>query len=311
VNQSEWTEAEWHGILELFPRNHSKPEKTMKYLITGATGNIGSLVTERLIELGHRPRVFVRSAEKARQQYGDRVDIFTGDLANVASLLPALAGIDALLLINSGPNLAVQDESGGKAARTAGVKYLVKLSSYDAREQNVGTGVWHARGESAIRDSGIPFTFVQPSGFMANALFWAKSIKNEGVVRTSTGDGKIPFIHSSDIADVIIKALTTLKYIGACLPITGPEALSYAEMTAKIESAIGKPLRFETISDDEERKQLIALGEPEPSIKAHLSIYRAIREGRLAVVTDTVERVLGRKPIAFEQWAQENANPFC
>jgi uncharacterized protein YbjT (DUF2867 family) len=283
----------------------------MTYLITGATGNIGSLVTERLIERGNRPRVFVRSAEKARERYGDRVDIFSGDLADIASLMPALAGIDALLLINSGHNLAVQDEAAAKAANTAGVKHLVKLSSYDAREQNIGTGVWHAQGETAIRATGIPFTFVQPSGFMVNALFWAKSIKCAGVVRTSTGDGKIPFIHSGDIADVIMKALTTRGFIGACLPITGPEALSYAEMTAKIGSVIGKSLRFEPISDDEERQQLIAVGELEPSIEAHLSIYRSIREGRLAVVTDTVERVLGRKPIAFDQWVRENIAVFC
>ncbi len=70
----------------------------------------------------------------------------------------------------------------------------------------------------------IKFTFVQPSGFMVNSLFWAKSIKAEGVVRSCTGDGKIPFIHSDDIADVATKALTTPEYIGDSLAITGPEA---------------------------------------------------------------------------------------
>jgi uncharacterized protein YbjT (DUF2867 family) len=282
----------------------------MTYLITGATGNIGSLVTERLIERGHRPRVFVRNVEKARQQYGNRAEIFLGDLADVTSLVPAFAGVDALLLINTGPDLAARDQAAAKAAKTAGVKHLIKLSSYDAREQNVGTGVWHAVGETAIRAARIPFTFVQPTGFMVNALFWAESIKSDGVVRASTEDGRIPFIHSSDIADVIVKALTTREYIGACLPITGPEALSYADMTAKIGFAIGKPVRFEPISEEEERQQLVALDEPEKSIEAHLSIYRAIRNGRLAVVTDTVERVLSRKPITFDQWLQENVAAF-
>jgi uncharacterized protein YbjT (DUF2867 family) len=68
---------------------------------------------------------------------------------------------------------------------------VVKLSSLDA-QQGVGTGVWHARRESAIRTTGIPFTFVQPTGFMSNALFWATSIKSESIVRTATGDGRIP-----------------------------------------------------------------------------------------------------------------------
>ncbi|MGA7236631.1 MAG: NAD(P)H-binding protein [Bryobacteraceae bacterium] len=280
------------------------------YLITGATGNIGSLVVERLDSHGNRPRVFVRDAAKTRARYGDAVDIFTGDLADATTLKPALDGVEALLLINSGPELVARDEAAAKVAKAAGVKHLVKLSSYDSREQNVGTGVWHARGEAAIRAAGIPFTFVQPSGFMVNALFWANSIKAEGVVRSSTGDGRIPFIHSDDIADVTTKALTTTQYIGESLTITGPEALSYAEMTAKIGSAIGKPLRFQPISDDEERQHLIALGEPEASVEAHLSIYRAIREGRLAPVTDTVERVLGRSPISFDRWVRENVAAF-
>jgi uncharacterized protein YbjT (DUF2867 family) len=282
----------------------------MIYLITGSTGNIGSLVVKRLIERGVRPRVLVRDAGKARALFGERVDIFVGDLANATTMIASLAGVDALLLINSGHDLAARDAAAAKAAKDAGVKHLVKLSSIDAREQNVGTGVWHARGESAIRAFGIPFTFVQPSGFMVNALYWARSIRAEGVVRTATGDGKIPFIHSDDIADVATKALTTRDYAGESLGITGPQALSYAEMTAKIGAALGKPLKLESISDDEARRQQIAWGAPEPLVEARLSIFRAIREGRLAAVTDTVERVLGRKPISFEQWATENAAAF-
>jgi uncharacterized protein YbjT (DUF2867 family) len=282
----------------------------MVYLITGATGNVGSLVVERLIARGDRPRIFVRDQDKARARYGGRVDIFTGDLADAKTLMPALAGADTLFLVNSGPELAALDELAAKTAKAAGVKHLVKLSSYDAREQNVGTGVWHAAGEAAIRASRIPFTLVQPSGFMVNALWWGRSIKAEGVVRSAAGDGKIPFIHSDDMADVAIQALTMPEYAGQSLPITGPEALSYSDMTATIGAAIGRPLTFQPISIEEERRKMIDSGDSPKIITAHLSIYRAIREGRLAAVTDTVERVLGRKPIAFDQWARENAAAF-
>jgi len=282
----------------------------MIYLITGATGNVGSLVVERLIARGDRPRVFARDPEKTRARYGDQVDVFVGDLADAATLKPALTEADAFMLVNSGSELAARDEAAAQVAIAAGVKHLVKLSSYDAREQNIGTGVWHAQGESAIRDAGIPFTFVQPSGFMSNALFWARSIEAEGVVRTCTADGKIPFIHSQDIADVTTAALTSGAYDGKLLPITGPEALSYAEMTAKIGAVIGKPVRYQAISDDDERRRMVERGEAAEIVAAHLSIYRAIREGRLATVTDTVERVLDRKPITFDQWVLENATAF-
>lgn len=145
---------------------------------------------------------------------------------------------------------------------------------------------------------------------MSNALFWAKSIKAEGIVHSATGDGKIAFIHPRDIADAATEALVSEAYRGSSLPITGPEALSYAAMAAQIGSVIGKPLRIQPISDQQVRHEQMAWGAPEPEIEAHLSIYRAIREGRLATVTDTIERVLGRKPIAFDQWASENAQAF-
>jgi uncharacterized protein YbjT (DUF2867 family) len=288
-------------------------EITMTYLITGATGDIGSRVVNHLLGLGERPRVFVRDAEKARARFGDRfedrLDVAVGDLADAASLRAALAGVDALFLVNSGPEIPSRDELAAKTAKAAGVRHLVKLSSMDA-PQDVGTGVWHARGESAIRASGIAFTFVQPTGFMANALFWAAGIKSDGVVRSSTADGKIPFIHSDDIAAVATKALTSREHDGQSLPITGPEALSYAEMAVKIGAAIGKPVRFQPISEEQVSRRMTQSGDSPEIVAAHLSIYRAIREGRLAAVTDNVERVLGRKPITFDGWALENAEAF-
>jgi uncharacterized protein YbjT (DUF2867 family) len=136
--------------------------------------------------------------------------------------------------------------------------------------------------------NGLPFTFVQPSGFMSNALYWARSIKAEGVVRSATSDGRIALIHSNDIADVVVEALIDPQYVGASLPITRPEALNYAEMGAKIGVAIGKPVRFRTLSDEQARAQQLAWKASEPLVEARLSIFRAICEGRLAAVTSNV-----------------------
>jgi len=282
----------------------------MIYLITGSTGNIGSLVTESLIARGIRPRVFVRDPEKARSRYGNHAEIHAGDLSDARSFSLAMVGADVLFLVNSGPDLAQLDALAADAAVAAGVKLLVKLSSYDAREQNVGTGVWHAAGEAAILQRSIPFTFVQPSGFMSNALYWAKSIKSEGVVRSATGQGRIPFIHPKDIADVAVEALIRREYAGQSLPITGPEALSYAEMGGIIGSVIGEEIRFVDMSEEEARAQQIDWKTPPALTEARLSIFRAIREGRLSEVTGAVNAVLGRKPIPFAHWARENAASF-
>jgi uncharacterized protein YbjT (DUF2867 family) len=281
----------------------------MTYLVTGATGDVGSRVVEHLIERGQRPRVFVRDAEKARSRFGDRVDVFIGDLGAPASLKPALEGIDALFLVNTGPEIPARDEAAAKVARAAGVKHLVKLSSMDVA-QGLAIGAWHERGEAAIRASGIPFTFVRPTGFMSNLLAWAAPIRAEGIVRASTGEGRRAFIHSEDIAAVAVRALTTRKYDGVSVSITGPESLSFAEVTAKIGAVIGRRLTFQPVSDEEARQRYAATGAPAAETEAHVSLWRAIREGRLATVTDTVERVLGREPIGLHQWAIENAAAF-
>ena len=281
----------------------------MTYLITGATGDVGSKVVDLLIQRGNRPRVFVRDTNKAQSRFGNRVDICLGDLANAESLRTALKDVDALFLVNSGPEIPVRDELAANIAKATGVRHLVKLSSMDV-QQGLAIGAWHEQGEAAIRTSGIPFTFVQPTGFMSNLLAWANSIKQEEVVRSSTGDGKRAFIHSDDIAAVATEALTTPNYLGQSLPITGPEALSFAEVTTGIAAAIGRQLTYQPISDKEARQRYSAISASTEETEAHVSLWRAIREGRLATVTDNVERILGRKPIKLNQWLTENTAAF-
>jgi uncharacterized protein YbjT (DUF2867 family) len=280
-----------------------------RYLVTGATGNIGGRVVERLLRRGEQTRIFVRDAQKAAKRYGDRVAVRAGDLADSTALSQAVDGVDVVFLVTAGPDLADNDKRAANVAKSAGVRLLVKLSTDDVR-QGVGTGVWHREGEAAIRDSGIGFVFVQPSGFMDNFLNWAAAIKADGVVRCAAGEGAIPFIHSDDIADVAIAAMTQPQFAGQSLPITGPQALSFADMTAKVGAAIGRELRFEPRSEDDERRAQAAWGSPQAVIEARLSIFRAIREGRLTTVSDNVASILGREPIAFDSWAQQNAAAF-
>jgi (4-alkanoyl-5-oxo-2,5-dihydrofuran-3-yl)methyl phosphate reductase len=279
------------------------------YLVTGATGNIGTRVVERLLERGAQTRVFVRNADKAAARYGHRVEVRVGDLADPATLSRAVDGVDVVFLVSTGADLAEKDKRAADIAKSAGVRLLVKLSTDDV-EHGVGTGVWHREGEAAIRDSGIGFVFVQPSGFMDNFLNWAHAIKADGVVRCAAGDGTIPFIHSDDIADVAVAAMTKPQYTGKSLPITGPKALSFTDMTAKVGAAIGRELRFQSLADDDERRQQSAWGSPQPLIEARLSIFRAMRKGRLAAVTTNVATILGREPISFDEWAQQNADAF-
>ena len=281
----------------------------MTYLITGATGDVGSKVVHQLIQRGERPRIFVRNAEKAQAQFGNQVDIRVGDLADAASLQRASEGVEKLFLVNSGPQIPVLDDLAAQAAKSAGIRHIVKLSSFDV-EQKLAIGAWHEKGEAAIRASGIAFSFVRPTGFMSNLLAWSRSIVAEGIVRSSTGDGRRPFIRSEDIAAVAVCALTTNDFVGKVVSITGPQALSFVEITEKIGGAIGRQLKYQPISDDEAGRRFSATGASPEEIAAHVELWRAIREGRVGATTNEVERILGRKPIALDQWLVENAPAF-
>jgi uncharacterized protein YbjT (DUF2867 family) len=281
----------------------------MTCLITGATGDVGSKVVRQLLQQGDRPRVFARDAAIAHSRFGNKVDVFVGDLSDFPALLRALDGVEALFLVNSGPRIPVLDEIAARAAKLAGVSHIVKLSSLDV-EQHLAIGAWHERGEAVIQAAGIPYTFLRPTGFMSNLLAWKHSIRAEGVVRSSAGHGRRPFIHTEDVAEVAAKVLRTRDYVGQSLPITGPESLSFPQITNRIGSVLGKELQFEEISDNEAAQRFSATGASPEETNAHVELWRAIREGRLAMVTDGVQRVLGRKPQNLDEWLIENADAF-
>jgi uncharacterized protein YbjT (DUF2867 family) len=273
----------------------------MNILVTGATGTVGRLVVAALRARGEEPRRFVRNPQAAGPN-----DV-VGDLADPTTL--ALDGVEALFLLTTGSAIAEHDAAVAKRARAAGVKRIVKLSSLDvARPDTAATGVWHGAGEAAIRASGIAWTFVRPVGFMSNALSWAPAIAHDGVVRSSTGDGRIAMIHPADIAAVAATALLG-GWEEQALAITGPRALTYAEMVACLGDVLGRSLRFEAISDEAARARLGARL-PDDVADALVGLWRSVREGQVAMTTGEVERVTGRTPRTFRQWCEENAAAF-
>jgi uncharacterized protein YbjT (DUF2867 family) len=108
----------------------------------------------------------------------------------------------------------------------------------------------------------------------------------------------------------VTKTLTEQYFVGRSVPITGPEALSFSEVTARIGAALGKPLKFIAISDEEARRRYSVVSGSVEETEAHVALWRAIREQRLASVSDNVEQIVGRKAIALDQWVTENIEAF-
>jgi uncharacterized protein YbjT (DUF2867 family) len=285
-------------------------EEMMRILITGATGDVGTRIVRRLIARSIRPRILVRSAEKAHALFGHAAEVHVGDLSNPATIRPAMRGVQTLYLVNTGPEIPQRNQAAATIASEEGVRRIVKLSSLDV-EQGLAIGAWHERGEAAIRESGVAFTFVRPTGFMNNLLAWAGSIKTDGIVRSSTGDGRRPFIHSDDIAAVSEAALLDDGHSDRVLSITGPRSLSFGDATEMIAQAIGKKLIYQTISDEEAAERYARFSGSPQETEAHVALWRSIREGRLGTVLNGVENLLGRKPIGFDQWIAENRTAFA
>ena len=103
----------------------------MTYVITGATGEVGSRVVRLLLERGIRPRVLVRKEEKARVLFGDQVDVSVGDLASPDSIRAALQGAEGVFLVNVGPEIPERDKLAATLCKELRIRKIVKLSSLD------------------------------------------------------------------------------------------------------------------------------------------------------------------------------------
>ncbi len=279
-------------------------------LVTGATGNIGSEVLAQLVQAGHAVRVLARDPAKL-EKYAGKIEVVKGDLSKPETLDAAFAGVDkAFVLCNAG-DLPTLVGNATDAAKKAGVKHIVMLSSASVvDEQPTQIGRWHIEGEAKVKASGIPWTMLQPGAFASNTLQWVASIKANGAVFLPMGEGKMTPIDPHDIADVAVKVLTEPGHEGKSYELSGPEALTTAEQLAKISAAIGKPLKYVAVTPEAAREGMAKAGMPEVFINAMLEISARVREGHGWEANGTVEQLLGRKARPYEDWLSRNVAAF-
>jgi (4-alkanoyl-5-oxo-2,5-dihydrofuran-3-yl)methyl phosphate reductase len=279
------------------------------YLVTGATGNVGSEVVARLLDEGEPVRVFVRDPGKVAH-WGDRVRVATGDFGEPDTFARAAAGVEGVFLMN----VATGAESFRRlldAAKAHGGPRIVFLSTILANSPEIGIGKLHKDKEDAIRESGLPAGFLRPGAFMSNAYQWAGTIRAEGVVYNPMGSGKVAPIAPDDIAAVAVEALTTPGLAGEVFELTGGELLSVPEQVEILARVLGRPIRCVDVPVETAVQGLIRGGLPAHLAAAVGQSFAAVRDGRAVDIRDTVERVTGRKPRTFEAWAREHAPRFA
>ena len=281
-------------------------------LLTGATGTTGSATVQQLRAANVPFRLMTRDLARARALFGDGLDLVEGDFAQPETLDAAFDGIERLSLLCAFSESMVQLElSALAAAKRADIKHVVKMSAIKAAP-DAPTTIRRSHGiiEQRINESGIAYTHLWPNAFMQNFRRFAPFIRDQGVFYAPVGDARISLVEIADVAAVTVAALTEDGHEGLTYEITGPEAISYGECAATLSELLDKPVRYEAVSDAAAHQALVDAGIPATAADALIEIDRLFREGFGAPVTDVVQRVTGRQPRSFRDFARDNAALF-
>lgn len=279
-------------------------------IVTGASGRTGGEVVRLLSSRGIRVRALVRDASRAKGLTGPGVEVAVGDLSRPSTLDPAFRGADRLFLVSS-PALDVETLHGNaiEAAKRTGIRHVVRLSARGAAQgcPQVLLRV-HGDVDESLSRSGLSFTILRPHAFFQNTLLYASTIASEGVMYGPSSNGAISMMDSRDVALAASAVLTGNGHSGRIYDLTGPEPLSNGQVAEKLSAALERSVRFEEISADQAREGLRSVL-PEWLADSYLDLVMSWA-AKDAEVTDAFERVTGRKPRPFDQFARDFAGAF-
>jgi NAD(P)H dehydrogenase (quinone) len=292
----------------------------MVTVVTGATGQLGRLVTAQLLELLPPSELILttRNPHQLADLTACGVQVRYADFDKPATLVDAFRGANRMLLIStlSVGRRARQHRNAIEAAVSAGVGHIVYTSSGGARPDNPAIVIPdHLQTEAALARSGVAFTLLR------DALYAEVPLMQIGSHALATGqwigssaDGLIPFVAKSDCVACAVKVVTSPGHEGVTYEITGPELLSFRDAAALTAEFGGKPVEYVVISDDEMMERLVAAGVPREyreglstpgvgtsSAEDIVSYERGIRGGYFALKSDHVEKLLGRPPVTLRQ----------
>ena len=280
-------------------------------LVTGATGTNGREILKALAAKRAPAKAMVRSADDA----GDLPPGITpvqGDFDDEASLARALAGVErAFLLTPSTEHAEEQQKRFVAAAVGAGVRHIVKLSQFAAAPDSpVRFLRYHAAVEAAIQASGLHWTFLRPNLFMQGLLQFAGMIRDKHMFVAPIGDARVSVVDVRDNAAVAAAALTQEGHAGRTYTLTGPEALSHAEMAARLSAATGRAIRFVDASEDDLRQAMTGVGMPEWQIEGLVEDYAHYARGEASMVEQGVREATSMAPRNFGGFARDYAGAF-
>jgi uncharacterized protein YbjT (DUF2867 family) len=286
-------------------------QQTGPILVTGATGNTGRAVVDALAERGAPVRAMVRrEADRGKLRAG--VEFVVADFDDAPAVAAALDGAErAYLVTPSSEQAQEQQKRFADLAAKAGVRHLVVLSQLGSEEHSpVRFLRYHAAVEQHVRDLGIGYTFLRPNLYFQGLLMFAGSISAEGTFFAPIGDATVSAVDVRDIAAVAAVALTEPGHEGATYTLTGPEAITHAQIAAALTAALGRPVRFIDVPPEAFADSIRGLLPPW-QIDGLLEDYAHYRRGEAATVSPAIAEVTGTAPRGIEQFARDYAAAFA
>ena len=288
--------------------------KSEKILVTGATGNVGSLLIPNLTNLGADVRALVRDESKAQGLRDAGVEVVIGDLDKPETLDAAFSGVDKVFLITPpNPNQVIQTKNGIEAAKRTGSPFIVRLSAGAVKEMPGALppiSGQHAETDPMLKASGLPYNIIRPHFFMQNTMMAAQTVASEGVVYMAFKDGKVGMIDVRDVADVAVKVLTEDGHEGKTYTLTGPASISFHDVAAALSKALGKQVNYVNVPGEAAREGMISMGLSEWFADAMGEYMTAFSEGYGDFTTGEVKLVTGNPARPFEAFARDFAQVF-
>lgn len=267
--------------------------------VTGATGVVGGRVARLLAERGVRQRLVVRDPAKVPRLDGAEARGIAGYGA-YDDVRAALDGVDTLFLVpaHESADRLDQHRTAARAAADAGVRRIVYLSFVDAREDSTFTlGRDHWATEEAVKATGVAWTFPRMNLYLDFLPFMV----TDGAIEGPAGDGRGAFVARADIADAVAVLLTTPGHEGRTYDLTGPEALTLAEVAAVLSRRTGRPITYTDQTIEQAYASRASYGAPDWQVEAWVSTYTSIAAGDLAAVSGDGPRLTGRPATSLEE----------
>ncbi|MEU2035519.1 NmrA family NAD(P)-binding protein [Nocardia amamiensis] len=268
----------------------------MTILVTGATGNTGRHVVAELLRRGRSVRALTRDPRRAATLLPEGAELVAGTHTEPGTLDAALDGATGLHITvtagvaEAGPELV-------RRAVSAGVERITIL-----------WGGYVGPAETAVAESGVAWTRLEPQEFMSNALTWVDSIRAEAVVREPF-DFPSAVVHEADLGAVAATALTEDGHAGRAYNLNGPQALTASERVAMVAAALGRDIAFERIGYEQAVERLQRTGVSRADAEYVVGWYADPPEAA-RTPDGTLERILGRPARTFAEWVTEHKDRF-